>query len=390
MPRPLVADHPYRVFLESHTSNFAARKTARGRLAKIDERMEGIDLRGALRRGQRRGFLFETLASRRPGHDSSPMDHVANDLVFVANGVHQLRLPAECFAPAAGGQPRLALCQASLIECDWPSVRRQAAAWEKDAGRQPALLVALAKRHEQDGEYSAAVRCLKTAVRIAAQESTCNNLARIYWKQGQKEQCIATLEELLQTPDTGLAHARVRQAIAVSLMRDDRWSRALPYAEEAAKTGTAWALLTAAGCQEGMQNWDAADRCLRSVAVSYVDSPADWYFFCRRTGHGDLASRGRPPAMPSTNMTPAPPTGSLAMAYARAAGPYYLLEEEFDKAKRHFEKAFAKTKNPHQGLHLALLADRMKDAAKHNAVLQQVRNEGSSFIREATGKPTRN
>ena len=49
---PLVADHPYRVFLESHTSNFAARKTARGRLAKIDERMEGIDLRG-VRRGRR-------------------------------------------------------------------------------------------------------------------------------------------------------------------------------------------------------------------------------------------------------------------------------------------------------------------------------------------------
>ena len=77
----------------------------------------------------------------------------------------------------------------------------------------------------------------------------------------------------------------------------------------------------------------------------------------------------------------------MAMAYARAAGPYYLLEEEFDKAKRHFEKDFAKTKNPHQGLHLALLADRMKDAAKRDAVLQQVRNEGSSFIREATGKP---
>ena len=191
----------------------------------------------------------------------------------------------------------------------------------------------------------------------------------------------------MQTPDTGLAHARVRQAIAVYLMRDNHWSRALPYAEEAAKTGTAWALLTAAGCQEGMQNWDAADRCLRSVAVSYVDSPADWYFFCRRTGHGDLASARKAARDAFDQYDPRTADQIMAMAYARAAGPYYLLEEEFDKAKRHFEKDFAKTKNPHQGLHLALLADRMKDAAKRDAVLQQVRNEGSSFIREATGKP---
>ena len=156
-----------------------------------------------LRRGQRRGFLFETLASRRPGHDSRHGPRRQRPRVCgkrVPNSDYRQNALRRLLEVS----PDSPYARASLIECDWPSVRRQAAAWEKDAGRQPALLVALAKRHEQDGEYSAAVRCLKTAVRVAPQESTCNNLARIYWKQGQKEQCIATLEELLHTPTRAL------------------------------------------------------------------------------------------------------------------------------------------------------------------------------------------
>ena len=64
-----------------------------------------------------------------------------------------------------------------------------------------------------------------------------------------------------------------------------------------------------------------------------------------------------------------------------------MLEQKFDKAKQLLEEDFAERHNPFQGLHLALLEDRMKDAAKRDAALLQVRNEGPGYRREATGRP---
>ena len=52
------------------------------------------------------------------------------------------------------------------------------------------------------------------------------------------------------------------------------------------------------------------------------------------------------------------------------------LEQQYDKALDHFEGKFAKTNNPFAGLCEALLADRLKDAEKRDAALQQIKAKG--------------
>ena len=70
------------------------------------------------------------------------MDDVANDLVITSKGVPDWHVSAA--RRLLEVSPDSPYAKAVLVESDWPSVRKQAAAWEKDAGNQPALLVALA------------------------------------------------------------------------------------------------------------------------------------------------------------------------------------------------------------------------------------------------------
>jgi hypothetical protein len=64
-----------------------------------------------------------------------------------------------------------------------------------------------------------------------------------------------------------------------------------------------------------------------------------------------------------------------------------MLEEQYEEALDHFEGKFAKTNNPFVGLRIALLADRLKDAKKRDAALQQIKAKGAGYMREGTGKP---
>ncbi len=221
---------------------------------------------------------------------SSRVDHVANELIFIIEHYHNDRLSAARRLLAIS--PDSPYAKATLIEDDWPNVRQHAEAWEKDAAHQPAMLAALAKHHLEDGKFAAAERCLKAALPMAPDESTYRQLAGVYEKQGQEDKWLATLEEFLQRPrpGEGLDDARVRQTIALHFMERKQWEKAEPYAEEAAKTGAGWAMLTAGACQEGLKNWDAAEEHVRNAATTYSDGRLAWYCFCRRTGHGDLDS----------------------------------------------------------------------------------------------------
>ena len=68
-----------------------------------------------------------------------------------------------------------------------------------------------------------------------------------------------------------------------------QWDKARPYAEAAAATWARWAMSCAARCAEGEQDWERAEAWYSRETERYPDdSWAVWYFFCKRTGHGNL------------------------------------------------------------------------------------------------------
>ena len=290
----------------------------------------------------------------------------------------------------AAVSPDSPCAKAILIELDWPNVKQHAEAWEKDAARQPAMLMALGKRHLEDGKFAAAERCLKAAVAIAPSEATYSELAAVYDKQGDEDKWLATMEELLQRPDgavEGLNSFHVRESIALHFMERKQWEKAEPYAEENAKTGGGEALLLAGGCQEGMQNWDAAEERVRNAATTFTQQKVAWYCFCRRTGHGDLDAARQMAREFVENFDPNNADWSAKSGYDAYANLFYILEQQFDKALQIDEERFAKDNNPYLGLRTALLADRLKDGKKRDAALQQIKEKGATHIRQATGKP---
>jgi hypothetical protein len=118
-------------------------------------------------------------------------------------------------------------------------------------------------------------------------------LAALYKAQGKTDLWLQTLETVLKEEDPGLDHAQVQVEIARGFMERKEWNKALPFAEEAAKTYAEWALRCASDCNEGLENWDKAEMYVRALSERYATSYYKWYYFCQRTGKGDVAAAER-------------------------------------------------------------------------------------------------
>src|SRR5262249_35244557 len=118
-------------------------------------------------------------------------------------------------------------------------------------------------------------------------------LANLYKRQGKPEEWKATLDEYLQQGEQDLQHARIRVDIAEELMAGKKWKEAQPYAEEAAQTGAAWAMLCANQCYEGLGEWDQAELWVRRTAERYPNNTFAWFFWCWRTRKGDARAARR-------------------------------------------------------------------------------------------------
>src|SRR5262249_41951141 len=112
------------------------------------------------------------------------------------------------------------------------------------------------------------------------------------YQQHKIDDWLDTLDEALKRPDYGLAHSRIENTIAWHFLREREPTAALPHAEAAAQSYAAWALLTAATTYECLQQFEKAETVYRATSERYVGSGSGlcWYFFCCRTGKGDMVA----------------------------------------------------------------------------------------------------
>ena len=97
------------------------------------------------------------------------------------------------------------------------------------------------------------------------------------------------LEASLKEEDLGLDHASARVEIANYYMEQKQWDKARPYAEQAAMTWAEWAMVCAGRCAEGEKDWNRAEQWYSRATQRYPSTDwAAWYFFCKRTGQGNL------------------------------------------------------------------------------------------------------
>ena len=362
---PLVQGHPYHTYLETFVWDASKRAAAAARLAKMPT--PGADctcynMYCAMdpKNSSRLEFYYETFRNADP---------------LVRDFVVMIRLYShgdETFRKFLGENllevsPHSPLARSTLIEADWDGIQAKLKQWDRMAARYPAIAWSLAVRYLQAGRWDDAERCYRAALKLVPSDPQLyQQLAGLYLKQGKTDRWLATLKEYLDQPDFGLGHFQVQADIAHHFMSEKKWSEALAYAEGAAEAYSAWGLLCAARCHEALQHWDKAEEYYRDCSQRYDDNRFSWYFFCRRTGEGDL-EQSRQFARATIEKLPA--LKDQVAPYDLMA--FYALEDQPAKALAELEKI--QTRYAGDAIWAALLADQIKDAKKRDAALNRAR-----------------
>lgn len=138
----------------------------------------------------------------------------------------------------------------------------------------------MGRQYLKQKKYEEAVRCLQREVALEPDFEAYSSPAQAWIEQKNEEKWLATWEEYLQQESFGLEHTRARVNIAQYFMAKRQFQRAWPYAE--------WAMICAVDCLTGLKRWPEAEQYLRSSAERYPATSPKWYFWCLRTGFGDL------------------------------------------------------------------------------------------------------
>ena len=187
--------------------------------------------------------------------------------------------------------------------------------------------------------------------------------------QGKIDRWQATLDNFLtKVEDLGLDHAQVRVEIANYYMGLGQWDKAKPYAEDAAATWAEWAMMCAARCAEGEKDWQRAEGWWSRVAERYADNSwAVWYFFCKRTGQGNLTA-----AREALERYIAQRADRPDQQNEEYSACFYWLDGQIEKAKTAFTRAYQNRTSITAALCLAMIADDEKDASRRNELLKEL------------------
>jgi tetratricopeptide (TPR) repeat protein len=161
--------------------------------------------------------------------------------------------------------------------------------WEKELGDDPQTWVTLAQNYRRLEQQEDAIRCFKKSYDLSPSVQACRGLADSYQTSGRGELWQPTLEAFFKTEDLGLEHASIHEALARGLMKQGKLQEAESHALEAAGTYSSGGLQLASDLYEGLGDWKESEKWIRELSNSYpsYDGQA-WYFWCRRTGRGDV------------------------------------------------------------------------------------------------------
>ena len=284
--RPLVADHPYVAYVDCFALDNLRQKPqlaqalARLPLKQFDAR--ALSLWSCVNRENHDLWVKEIVAAG----NRSDCGYYGLAAKLRTTGIQNndgriyALLQASPYSPQA---------RAYLVAHAWSDAERDLDKWQKDS-QHPELLLALGRHYLAANELDKAEDYFKRAINLSPEYPAFRSLADVYKKQNKTDQWAATLEKVLQEVDTGLEHARVQVELARHFMSLKDFKRAQPYADAAAETWAAWAMLCAADCYEGLGEWEKAELWVQRTSERYDDSRSRWFFWCKRTGKGDLAA----------------------------------------------------------------------------------------------------
>jgi tetratricopeptide (TPR) repeat protein len=374
--KPIVAGHPFAAYIRSAVSDPTE---SRAEFQQLVAGLRPIDLdfnaQSLVVSGFRRGDanVYRNLYVKAWQHQ----DLLPRDLLQEMRYDSQSERNADLVPLLDAAAPRMPQVVAQRIRTNGLKDAEQAASLASRYENCPLVLQALTEWHTSRREFQEAQRLAQRRIAIAPEVAAYRALANVYAWQQDLPKWKAALEEALQQPSLGLEHASVQEDLARYHMQRNEWQEALPYAEGAAQSYSAWGLKCAAECYEGLGDMDQAENLLQACGERYEGSALDWYFWCRRTGKGNEAAAKRLAQQHLNHFR------SLPVNRRDALGIYDALEGDSALALKVFDDSFQASQVSAQGLAAALLADELQDASTRDRLLRQVANRWGSDWRNA-------
>lgn len=244
--------------------------------------------------------------------------------------------------------------------------------WEEQYGGSPAVMIALYRQNLLFNKRPEAIRCLEKMLAVAPASNWYRELAGLYRAQGNRQKWAQSLELALQLPDPGLNHAKVHYELADEYRQQQEWALARPHAIAAAESYSEWGLLMAVIVLEGLEEWDQANAYMRACAERYTNSRPGWYFWCVRSGHGDLdEARSLAKRWWQSNQF----EGTEAELWTLVAG--HLLDGEVSQAQDVLRRMHTESQNMAAVLFAAVLADEADQPTVRDDLFRQIASQSA-------------
>lgn len=259
---------------------------------------------------------------------------------------------------------------AALIRHEWAEFQGEVEKWEAQFIDQPVVQLELARQFRATGKRDDAIRCLENYLTAAADYRAFHELAAIHLEAKDKANWRKTLEAYLEHEDHAMNHATIHMDLAYDYIADGNPPKAIPHGKAAGDTYSYSGLTCLVHCYEAAEKWSAAEKVLKKIGQRYPESRTDWYFWCVRTGKGqiDEARRDLEAEIQST------PAEERSATDAEASGVFYLAEGKPDQAVILFREAHRKSRNPYDALHLAVLVLESGDQGAFRTALEAAAN----------------
>ncbi|MCC7205625.1 MAG: hypothetical protein IT441_11140 [Phycisphaeraceae bacterium] len=184
--------------------------------------------------------------------------------------------------------PHTPLAAATRVRRDWETSQDRLADWRERFGDHPVFVRAVVPKLLEEGRRDEAVETLDHLRSVTPSTWPLEQLAKIHLEDGDEAAWLASMKAILDLPDAGLKHAYVNITIADHYMQQGQFDVALPYAEQAGESWSGESMDYASACNEAVGNMDRAELWAQRTTERYDSVPCRWYFFCWRTGMGDL------------------------------------------------------------------------------------------------------
>jgi TPR repeat protein len=296
-------------------------------------------------------------------------DVVTRDVEFFSvNDSPNNSLSGKWFSAISPHSPRGIACRIEAITfIEAENERGKWSDWEKQFHSFPIVLRTLAEAYLKENKTADAERCLVDYVKSSPEYWAFQTLADIYQARGETDRWRETLETFLEHPSYGLEPARVRVTLADHFMERGEWDRAVEYADAAAQTGAAWAMLCASQCHEARGDWEESEEWVRLTSERYRGQGTKWYDWCLRTGRGD-----REPARELAIAAASRLVQTNDSGWFLKLGLYHLVDGDDPRAQSMFKTAYERAGGAYVGMQVVLLSDVLKKLDDRNNALKAV------------------